>query len=223
MNGAIGVALITALSTLTGIAISGSITLLVARNQNNTQRTLTGAVSEGERARDTRKIRRDVYVQFLNEVSWIEHQLDNFWTGIGISSVDDLFNGDIDAVRNRLNPLLNLIDLEGPDDVAKPCLALTAALSIETIKAASGCHPDHGAMSTLTGNPAVRPFRLLVPRFVSGRASFTAAGGSAVTDRLDAIRRRSIIAGGGNGEFLTPSSATLSWPHLPGPRRWDYP
>jgi hypothetical protein len=136
MNTTIAIALVTALSTIAGVAITGTITLLVSRSQNTTRLVLANSTQAYEHSRDMRQIRRDAYVQFLNQVSVIDRELHECWSRLeGPANGNAFLKNARDAV-DKLGPLTNLLLLEGPHDVAVASMKLQSTLIEELTKLA---------------------------------------------------------------------------------------
>lgn len=107
MNATVAVALITALSTLAAVGISGTIALLVNRSQAKTQHM-----------RDKRQIRRDAYMQFLNQASIAEYELEKCWTSdIPANATPNRFINEAFTAIAKLDSMLNIVALEGPNSV----------------------------------------------------------------------------------------------------------
>jgi hypothetical protein len=133
MNATIAVALITALSTLAGVTLSGIMAFLVSKSQNKVQKALASSAQEEQYIRDVCQIRRDCYVQFLNEVSLIEHELEKCWLK-SAPTADIAIMNDPTSIAGKLDPLFNLVTLEGPDDVAYHAKRLEVRLILEAAK-----------------------------------------------------------------------------------------
>jgi hypothetical protein len=120
MSTTIAVTLITALSTLTGVSISGYIALRISHSQGKTQITLNQSQLLEQRAIERRQIRRDAYVQFFNQLGVTEQVFASIWSSSpSISDVDDLKH-KLKTVENSINDLQrasNLVTLEGPREV----------------------------------------------------------------------------------------------------------
>jgi len=130
----VAVALITALSTLTGAAVSGGVALLVNRGQNRMQHEIAVFNREEQLVKERRRIRRDAYVQFLNQVSKVEYMLDQCWTSV--PPVSSNVTGDFSPVDSEvvaLNSLINVIAFEGSDDVIFACYAIRLLLANELV------------------------------------------------------------------------------------------
>ena len=117
MNTTIAVALITAISTLSGAAISGRITFLVTRTQINSQLELADKNLSVQDAQERRKVQRDVYVQFLTKASEIQNKLSVWATYPPVpidvpQNVTDEFNEDLDEIVR----LQYLVVIESPDN-----------------------------------------------------------------------------------------------------------
>jgi hypothetical protein len=205
MNTAFAVALVTALSTLFGVAISGTITLLITRNQGKTQLALADSSRTEQRSRDRRQTRRDAYVQFLNQVSLIEQELDKCW--VQSSPITDVsFVKDPSAIPGQLDPLVNLVFLEGPDSLAIYCQVLETKLVLEAAKIVMlfnesgakqpmGLHNDDSYVRMrlergMAKNKVIKQARLALSD-ISGSAGKAATGGDKqnVKDALDSPTR----------------------------------
>lgn len=103
-----------------GATISGLITFAVTHTQSENQLKLADREYKSRLAQDKRGIRRDVYAQFLNRAGLIEGKLGKWWGtpyGAGITAKDCLkeFHSDVEDIAT----LLNLVQLEGPEEVAE--------------------------------------------------------------------------------------------------------
>jgi hypothetical protein len=120
MSTTIAVTLITALSTLAGVSISGYIALRISHSQGKTQITLNQSQLLEQRVIERRQIRRDAYVQFFNQLGVTEQVFASIWmSSPSISDVDDL-KSQLTKMTNSANDLQrasNLVTLEGPREV----------------------------------------------------------------------------------------------------------
>lgn len=129
MSTTIAVALITTLSTLAGVAITGSISLLVTRAQLKGQLILAEKSSLEQHASNKRQICRDVYAGFLNQASLIERKLQLYW-------YENSPAGERPAVAltdemNELAAKYTLVALEGPTKVSQAALEFWRQLDRE--------------------------------------------------------------------------------------------
>jgi hypothetical protein len=109
----VAVALVTALATLGGVAVTGTITVLTSRLQIRDQN-----------AKERRQLRRDTYVAFLNESTLLDSKLQEFWEQAMRSApqLEELSAMVKDGISKMLKPMdgqLTLVTLEGPDNVAE--------------------------------------------------------------------------------------------------------
>ena len=135
MNSIIAVALITSLSTLAGASISGYITLLVSRTHNNSQALLANTDRMEQRSAAQRQIRRDAYVQYLNQLSLVEQALDVAWRSKpppDLTQVPSLIE-PVTVELDVLQRMANVVTLEGPLKVAGAAQALQAKLTLESV------------------------------------------------------------------------------------------
>lgn len=105
MNSTVAVALITSISTLAGASISGYIAFSISRSQAKNQFALA-----------RRQIRRDAYVQYLNQLSKVELALDTAsYSELSATTgeFDDPFFGPLKDELNALRPLVDVVLLEG--------------------------------------------------------------------------------------------------------------
>lgn len=130
----ITVAIITSLSTLAGVGVSGCVTFFIGRAQAKAQIKLADSSKAEQRFKERQQARRDSYVQFLNQVSRVEQALNLAWQSLTPSTAErsvTMMNA-INVELNALTPHVNLIDLEGPASVSVQCVALQVRLSLET-------------------------------------------------------------------------------------------
>jgi hypothetical protein len=135
MNATVAVALITALSTLAGAGISGLITLRISRTNSNDQLISTNAERLERRLVGQRRVRRDCYVQFLNQLATAEVSLTNAWR-TNSSGNPSLITDILKAVTPELDALsisANLVILEGPPEVSLAAQVLQARLTLESV------------------------------------------------------------------------------------------
>jgi hypothetical protein len=125
MKTTIAVALITAISTLSAAAISGYLAYKVSAAQGK-------QAWVEQRLLERRQIRRQAYVQFLNQVGIAEQALDKLWQSKTPSEPDfhTFIESGIDAT-GAVQPLLYLVTLEGPSAVVSAAAFVTASLMQE--------------------------------------------------------------------------------------------
>jgi len=150
MSTTVAVALITAISTLAGGAISGYITFLISRGNNRVQMAVTRENLLDKCLVDRRQIRRTAYVQYLNQLSSAERTLDAAWTAPLVSGVAGhigLLKACSKETEALTNPA-NVVLLEGPSDVSRVILALGVRLTLENtlIVNLAGSHKGKGAL-----------------------------------------------------------------------------
>jgi len=135
MSTTIAVALITSLSTLAGAGISGLIAFLIDRTRSSAQLTLANTGRVDERLKERRQIRRDAYVQFLNQVSSAEEALEAGWLLKPPPDSTDApgLVAPVTAELHRLQRLANLVALEGPNEVTLAAQGLQVRLTLESV------------------------------------------------------------------------------------------
>jgi hypothetical protein len=122
----VSVALITALATLGGVAVTGTITLMATRMQIRDQN-----------GKEKRQLRRDTYVAYLNESTRLERTLMGFWDQVTDSPTSKLNEFETTAKQGTYEALkpvsqqLNVVFLEGPDEVAEAARELHKAQLLE--------------------------------------------------------------------------------------------
>ena len=135
MNTTIAVTLITAISTLAGASISGYVAFLVSRAQGRTQVEIAQGQQLDQRSAERRQIRRDVYVQFLNQLGVVENILDNLWvskTSITGGEIIAYVEPAVNAIRD-LERVVDLVSLEGPLSIWASAKAMVAILTVECV------------------------------------------------------------------------------------------
>jgi hypothetical protein len=130
----IAVALITSVSTLSGGGITAFAAVLVGRSNGNNQLALAAAERADRLNLTQRQIRRDAYVQYLNQLSSTQKSLDAAWRTVPADQFDaDLYATPITAELDALQGMLNIIRLEGPAEVVEPADALQAKLTLQSV------------------------------------------------------------------------------------------
>jgi hypothetical protein len=133
VNLTIAVALITTASALGAVVITGVITFVTNRMQIKGQQELAKINLRDQHAKDRRQLRREAYVQFLNQVTIASNKLN------ALSRVNDLPETDLSSefyspITDELNSLLthlNLIRLEGPSHVSTAAEDLFFRIKVE--------------------------------------------------------------------------------------------
>jgi hypothetical protein len=135
MNPTVAIALITSLSTLAGAAISGYFTLRISRSNSDNQLILANVERAEERSTTKRQIRRDSYVQFLNQVGSVERHLNTAWRDAAPEELTEIPNivKPVTAELDVLSGLANIVILEGPRKVSLAAQALQARLALESV------------------------------------------------------------------------------------------
>jgi hypothetical protein len=146
MNSIIAVALITSISTLAGASVSGYITLLVSRTHSNDQLVLANTDRMEQRSAAQRQIRRDAYVQFLNQFSLTERALDVAWRSKPPSVLADVPSHiePVSAELDVLQQMANLVVLEGPGEVAIATQVLQTRLTLESVDVIDAAKKSNG-------------------------------------------------------------------------------
>ena len=130
MSTTVTVAIITSLSTLAGVGVSGCIAFFIGRTQAKTQIKLADSDKTEQRFKERQQTRRDSYVQFLNQVSKVEQTLNVTWQSSAPSTAGKTLTM-LNVELNALTPHVNLIDLEGPVGVSSVCTELQIRLGLE--------------------------------------------------------------------------------------------
>ncbi|MFF7649481.1 hypothetical protein ACFZCY_06425 [Streptomyces sp. NPDC007983] len=107
MSDTIAIALVTALSTLLGIFLTGLVTLRQRREEH-----------EEQLAAWKRGLRRDVYVQFISEAATLEAESDRFWSNPLPKNYESVLR-DLRSRLRRLQGISYVLALEGPPPVAQ--------------------------------------------------------------------------------------------------------
>lgn len=116
MSTTIAVTLITAISTLSGAGISGYVAYLISRTQNNSQLEIARNQQLEQRLQGRGQIRRDVYLQYLNQIGAVESVLDGLWRRnlAGVDTNDGTYENSITNLRRAKD----VVVLEGPAAVS---------------------------------------------------------------------------------------------------------
>jgi hypothetical protein len=133
MNSTVAIALITSISTLAGASISAYITLSVSRAQGKNQAVLANAERIDQQSAAKRQIRRDAYVQFLNQFSKAEQALDMAWktTPSTDVTVDAVPTSPVGVELDALQQAGYIVALESSVDVWAAALKLQIKLTKE--------------------------------------------------------------------------------------------
>jgi hypothetical protein len=158
MNPTIAVALITAMSTLGGVALTGTIAFLTNRMQLRVQREIAELNLRDQNVKAKREIRRDAYVQFLNQVVRIYDKLETVWDNEEKSPAAEPFTELADPLIKEIESLrapLNLVHLEGPHNVSIAAVDVLSKLHLSlnlmivaSLKGSSTSEPEASAIST---------------------------------------------------------------------------
>lgn len=133
MSAAIEVGLITAISTIAGVSISGCVAFLVSRNQGRVQITTAKNDRLEQRAIERRQIRRDAYLQYFNQLGSTEQALDKAWMSVPPSTPEEfrtLTQSLTDSISD-LSKASNLVLLESSGKVGSFALQLNHQLQLE--------------------------------------------------------------------------------------------
>ncbi|WP_158795192.1 hypothetical protein [Streptomyces sp. NRRL S-337] len=117
MSDTVAVALITASSTLLGGGLAAFAAARTTNRQLGVQERQAELDRGEQRAARRRELRRDVYLQFLNQLDGLYRDLTAAWAGPGPSGANSI----VERFRDRawqLREKANLIALEGPTSVA---------------------------------------------------------------------------------------------------------
>jgi hypothetical protein len=139
MSATVAVALITALSTLIGVAITGYLALLTGRAQLWAQQKSAELDRNEQNVKYVREIRRSVYLGFMNQLTQIEEMLDrNLWLRTGFGKGNSITKGEIiytaTAGMHKLASQLDLVRLEGSSTISEAALKLYSRLDDEVVR-----------------------------------------------------------------------------------------
>ncbi|QQC90259.1 hypothetical protein [Streptomyces alfalfae] len=143
MSDAASIALITALSTLAGAGITSWLSLLTHRHQTRHQERLMDLERSGARQDQYRTERKDAYVQFINQAVRTAHAIGEMVKPDAQVSEESYLDAAVQAQERlaELYPLLALVNIEGPEEVADLADRVANALVTEGAKA-SKMHRD---------------------------------------------------------------------------------
>src|SRR5207247_10539595 len=99
--------------------ISGYIAFLVSRTHSTTELAIAKDNRIDQQLKERRQIRRDAYVQFLNQANTVDQCLGDCWHGMLSSAALTRVSDDLQSEKTGLEYLRrlgNLVALEGPDD-----------------------------------------------------------------------------------------------------------
>ncbi|WP_328943407.1 hypothetical protein OG259_19305 [Streptomyces sp. NBC_00250] len=145
MSDAASIALITALSTLAGAGITSWLSLLTNRHQFRHQERLTNKERDEARRDQYRTTRKEAYVQFINQAVRTAHAIGAMVKPEARVSEETYLNAATQADERlaELWPLLALVTIEGPAEVADLADQAANALMAEGAKAGKfHRHPD---------------------------------------------------------------------------------
>lgn len=112
MNSTIAVALVTATSTLTAAALTGTLAAWVNARQLRHQYQLAGEQRAEDRADHLRQLRREAYQHLLSKADAAYRLLDASWLGVGSTEQPDSASGI--PARRALDEAVIRVQLEGP-------------------------------------------------------------------------------------------------------------
>ncbi|GHH88384.1 hypothetical protein GCM10018793_67890 [Streptomyces sulfonofaciens] len=118
MSDTIAIALVTAVSTLLGVWFSGLVALRTTARQLEAQEKQRRGEHEEQRAARKRELRRQVYVQFLDESQALENALIQTWDHPLPQDCESIVN-DLRTRLLRLRGIFHVLDLEGPPPVTE--------------------------------------------------------------------------------------------------------
>ncbi|MEV8589608.1 hypothetical protein AB0424_22015 [Streptomyces sp. NPDC051180] len=145
MSDAASIALITALSTLAGAGITSWLSLLTNRHQFRHQERLTNNERDEARRDQYRTTRKEAYVQFINQAVRTAQAIGATVKPEARVSEEAYLNAAAQADERlaELWPLLALVTIEGPAQVADLADQAANALMAERAKAGKfHRHPD---------------------------------------------------------------------------------
>ncbi|WP_329281332.1 hypothetical protein [Streptomyces sp. NBC_00691] len=148
MSDAASIALITALSTLAGAGITSWLSLLTNRHQFGHQERLTNRERDEARRDQYRTSRKEAYVQFIDQAVRTAHAIGAMVKPEARVSEEAYLDAAAQADDRlaELWPLLALVTIEGPSEVADLADRAASALMAEGAKAGKfHRHPDSKA------------------------------------------------------------------------------
>lgn len=146
MNSTVAIALITSISTLAGASISGYITFLVSRTQGKNQLLLANTERMDQQLSAKRQIRRDAYVQYLNQLGKVEREFEIAWrsTPPGEPTTLTDFIAPINAELNTLKQIADIVLLEGSTRASQATMKLQAKLTLESVDVVNAAKNSNG-------------------------------------------------------------------------------
>jgi hypothetical protein len=147
MNTTVAVALITALSTLTGAATTGCLALLTGRAQLRVQQRNAELDRIEQHADNVRGTRRYVYLGFIHQLTQIEEMFDrDLWVRTAFGKDDSISPGEImytaTARMHKLASQLDFIQLEGPAKVSDAAGKVYSSLDAEVMRLMALASPE---------------------------------------------------------------------------------
>lgn len=119
MNDAVAVGLITSVSTLIAVGLTGGVSVWISRGQLRHQAALSALEHTERRATRHREVRRDAYVHFLARADEAYRRLDERWTAAPPEEPEPTRADPVYRALRALDEAHNGVLLEGPDDVAE--------------------------------------------------------------------------------------------------------
>ncbi|MFG6299889.1 hypothetical protein [Streptomyces rochei] len=143
MSDAASIALITALSTLAGAGITGWLGFLTHRHQTRNQERLMGLERAEVRRDQYRTERKEAYVRFIDQAVRTAHAIGAMVKPDAQVSEESYLDAAVQAQERlaELYPLLALVNIEGPEEVADLADQTASALVTEGARA-SKMHRD---------------------------------------------------------------------------------
>lgn len=131
MNDAVAVGLITSASTLLAVALTGAVSIWIARSQLRHQARVSTAERDERRAAHHRDVRRDAYVRFLARVDEAYRQLDLRWAELPPARPEPPRTDPVYGALRGLDEAHNLVLLEGPDEVTAQAAQVVTSVDRE--------------------------------------------------------------------------------------------
>ncbi|MGK5532123.1 hypothetical protein [Streptomyces sp. URMC 129] len=120
MQETIAVALITASSTISGVALTVFVSLRITSRQLKMQAIMAENGYHEQRTSWLREVRRETYIKFISELDGVNRKLQDTWLLPAPEVSDEL--ATIRPLLLRLREVANLVRLEGPPEIGSAAL-----------------------------------------------------------------------------------------------------
>jgi hypothetical protein len=131
MSDAVAVGLITSVSTLIAVGLTGVVSAWISRSQLRHQATLSAAERTEQRADRQREMRREAYLRFLTRLDEAYRRLDERWTAAPPREPALPRSDPAYAALRALDEAHNGVLLEGPHDVAEQAELIVNSVNAE--------------------------------------------------------------------------------------------